>query len=203
MTVFSSARRVALATLLLALLPAQAQNAPVRVRGTVQAVGADTLTVKDRSGEVVQLRLPATLTAVTEVYPVTLADLKPGSFIGTAALPQADGTRRAVGVMLFPEAMRGVGEGDRTFDLMPQSTMTNATIGELVPSPGGRTLRLKHKDGQADIVVSDDTPVVSLRPGDRSLLVPGASVSLTAQRVDGQPTVLRISAGRNGFALPY
>ncbi|MFO1325770.1 MAG: hypothetical protein U1F56_00310 [Rubrivivax sp.] len=176
--------------------------APVRIRGTVVAVTDDRLTVKDRSGEVIQLLTPAAL-VINELYPIAMADIRPGSFIGTAATTQPDGTRRAVGVMVFPEAMRGTGEGDRPFDLGPQSTMTNATVSELVAVPSGRTLRLKHKDGEAAIVVPDDAPVVTLRRADRSLLVPGASVSLTAQLVDGRPTVLRLSAGRNGFVLPY
>lgn len=198
------AAAVALATM--APVVVSAQPTAVRIRGTVQAVTETTLTVKDRSGEVVQLQLPATL-VVNELYPIAMADIKPGSFIGTAAMPQADGSRRAVAVMVFPEAMRGIGEGDRGFDLAPQSTMTNATVAEVLvgsgAAPNGRTLRLKHKDGEAAIVVPDDAPVVTLRRADRSLLVPGASVSLTAQVVEGKATVQRLSAGRNGFVLPY
>jgi hypothetical protein len=176
--------------------------AAVRIRGTVQAVTDSTVTVKDKSGEVLLLQTPPAL-VVNELYPIAMADIKPGSFIGTAATSMPDGTRRAVAVMVFPEAMRGTGEGDRPFDLGPQSTMTNATVSELVVVGSGRTMRLKHKDGEAAIVVPDDAPVVTLRRADRSLLVPGASVSLSAQVVDGKPTVLRLSAGRNGFVLPY
>lgn len=190
----------------LAVRAAHAQPSTVRIRGTVQAVSETTLTVKDRSGEVVQLQLPATL-VVNELYPIVMAEIKAGSFIGTAAMPQADGSRRAVAVMVFPEAMRGTGEGDRGFDLAPQSTMTNATVAEVLvgsgAAPNGRTMRLKHKDGETNIVVPDDAPVMTLRRADRSLLVPGASVSLTAQVADGKATVQRLSAGRNGFVLPY
>ena len=100
---------------------------------------------------------------IAEVYPITLSDIQPGSFIGTAALPQADVTA----------------------------------------APSGRTLKLKYKDGEKTLVVPSDAPVVTFRPGDRSLLVPGASVSLSAQVIDGRPTALRINAGPNGFALPY
>lgn len=183
------------------LLHAQARPT-VRIRGTVLEVTEGSLTVKDRSGEVVRLQTPAAL-VINELYPIAMADIRPGSFIGTAATTQPDGTRRAVAVMVFPESMRGTGEGDRPFDLGPQSTMTNATVSELVAVPSGRTMRLKHKDGEAAIVVPDDAPVVTLRRADRSLLVPGASVSLTAQLVDGQPTALRLNAGRDGFVLPY
>ncbi len=183
-------------------VPTTPAASAARVRGTIQAVAPGTLTVKDRSGEVLELVLPPKVT-VSEVYPMALADIQPGSFIGTAAMPQADGTERAIAVTVFPESARGAGEGHRPFDMLPQSTMTNATVADVVASPKGRTLQLKYKDGERAIVVPLDAPVVSFKPGDASLLVVGASVSLTAQLVDGQPTITRINAGRNGFQLPY
>ncbi|SDP72566.1 hypothetical protein SAMN05216303_106281 [Rhodoferax sp. OV413] len=200
-------RRTAALALCLAanLCLAQAVAPPavsVRVRGTVQSVAPGLLTVKDRSGEVVQLVLPDAL-PVSEIYPMAMSDIQPGSFIGTAAMPQPDGSERAIAVMVFPESARGAGEGHRPFDMLPQSTMTNATVADVVATPKGRTMQLKYKDGARDIVVPLDAPVVSFKPGDRSLLVPGASVSLTAQMVGDKPTISRISAGRNGFALPY
>jgi len=200
-------RRTAALALCLAanLCLAQAVAPPassVRLRGTVQSVAPGLLTVKERSGEVIELVMPDKVT-VSEVYPIALSDIKPGSFIGTAAMPQADGTERAIAVTVFPESARGAGEGHRPFDLVPQSTMTNATVADVVAAPTGRTLQLKYKDGERAIVVPADAPIVTFRPGDRSLLVPGASVSLTAQVMDGKPTISRISAGRNGFALPY
>ena len=204
---FSTTRyTVALALSLVAPLVLAQTTAPAasaaRVRGTIQAVAPGTLTVKDRSGEVLELVLPPKVT-VSEVYPMALADIQPGSFIGTAAMPQADGTERAIAVTVFPESARGAGEGHRPFDMLPQSTMTNATVADVVASPKGRTLQLKYKDGERAIVVPLDAPVVSFKPGDASLLVVGASVSLTAQLVDGKPTITRINAGRNGFQLPY
>ena len=204
---FSTTRyTVALALSLVASLGLAQTTAPTasaaRVRGTIQAVAPGTLTVKDRSGEVLELVLPPKVT-VSEVYPMALADIQPGSFIGTAAMPQADGTERAIAVTVFPESARGAGEGHRPFDMLPQSTMTNATVADVVASPKGRTLQLKYKDGERAIVVPLDAPVVSFKPGDASLLVVGASVSLTAQLVDGKPTITRINAGRNGFQLPY
>jgi hypothetical protein len=177
-------------------------SAAVRLRGTVQSVTPVTLTMKERSGEVIELVLPDKL-VIFEVFPIALADIQPGSYIGTAALPQADGTQRAIAVTVFPESARGTGEGHRPFDLQPQSTMTNATVAEVVAAASGRKLQLKYKDGEKTIVVPPQAPIVTFRPGDRSLLVPGASVSLTAQLIDGKPTALRINAGRNGFALPY
>lgn len=174
----------------------------IRLRGTLQSVAQGGITLKTRSGEVIALALPASL-VVMEVYPIELADIKTGSFVGVGGLPQADGSQRAIAVTVFPESARGTGEGYRPFDLMPQSTMTNATVADVAATPAGRTLQLKYKDGQQTIVVPTGTPIVTFKPADRSLLVAGASVSLTAQAVDGKPTALRINAGRNGFALPY
>ncbi|MEY4909057.1 MAG: hypothetical protein RL260_2775 [Pseudomonadota bacterium] len=199
-------RRLALLAGCIALPLCQAQSTPatptVRVRGTVQAVGPDTLSVRDRSGETVELVLPAAL-VVSEVFPITRSDIRPGSFIGVAAMPQPDGTRRAIAVTVFPEAARGAGEGDRPFDLLPQSTMTNATVAGVASVTQGRELQLQHKDGEARIVVPDDAPIVTFLRADRSLLVVGASVSLQAQVIEGKPTAARISVGRAGFVLPY
>ena len=183
-------------------VPTAPAASAARVRGTIQAVAPGTLTVKDRSGEVLELVLPPKA-PVGEVYPMAMSDIQPDSFIGTAAMPQADRTERAIAVTVFPESARGAGEGHRPFDMLPQSTMTNATVADVVASPKGRTLQLKYKDGERAIVVPLDAPVVSFKPGDASLLVVGASVSLTAQLVDGKPTITRINAGRNGFQLPY
>lgn len=184
---------------------AQTTAAPgtvVRVRGEVQAVTQSTLRVLDKSGEVIDLQLPATLT-VSEVFPIALDSVQAGSYIGTAALPQADGTQRALAITVFPESARGAGEGHRPFDLMPQSTMTNATVAQVVADASGRRLQVRFKDGEKTIAVPADVPIVSFRPATRALLVPGASVSLTAQEVDGKPTALRINAGKDGFKLPY
>jgi carboxymethylenebutenolidase len=179
-----------------------AAERPVRLRGTLQSVGADRIVLRTRSGEVVELALPPT-PVVSEVYPVELSDIRAGSFVGVGGLPQPDGSQRAIAVTVFPESARGVGEGFRPFDLMPEATMTNATVAGETAAPDGRRLLVRYKDGEKTIVVPPGTPVVSFKPADRSLLVPGASVSLTAQVVDGKPTAQRINAGRNGFAVPY
>ncbi len=196
-----------LATLWPAALLAQQSAAPaaapaVRLRGTIESLTPTQLVLRERGGQSIALALPATL-VVTEVYPITLAEVQANSFIGVGAMPQADGTQKAIAVTLFPEAMRGTGEGHRPFDFLPQSTMTNATVAGLASAPDGRRLQLKYKDGEKTIVVPPDVPIVSLRPGTRELLVPGAAVALTAQEVAGRPTALRISAGRNGFSPPY
>ncbi|MCG2592740.1 hypothetical protein LZ009_08085 [Ramlibacter sp. XY19] len=196
-------RRSLLLALAAAPLAAAAQPAStVRLRGTIEALSPTGLTLRQRNGERVELALDPRLT-VTEVYPVQLSDIKAGSFVGVGAMPQADGTQRAIAVTLFPEAMRGAGEGHRPFDFLPQSTMTNATVADVAVAPDGQRLQLTYPDGRKTIVVPPEAPVVSLRPGDRGLLAVGGAVSVSAQLVEGQPTATRISAGRNGFAPPY
>jgi len=192
------------ALLALALLAtvALAQNAPtMRLRGTIEKVEPTTIVVKERSGETMTLALADNVT-LTEVLPVDPATIQSGVFVGTAALPGADGALSALEVLVFPEAMRGTGEGHSQWDLQPGSTMTNATVTALVPGAKGRTMTLRYKDGEKTIVVPEGIPVVTLKPGDRTLLVPGAKVLVTAQVRDGQPTALRVTAGRNGFAPP-
>ncbi len=184
---------------------AQAASDPVRIRGTIVRVDAKALVVQDRGGEVVSLARPADM-AVSEVYPIKLSDIRQGSFIGTAAMPQADGTQKALEVVVFPEAARGTGEGHRPWDLLPQSTMTNATVAGLAAAPktvrGGQQLRLTYKGGEKTVIVPPDVPVVTFRPGTEALLVPGAKVLVNAQERNGVPTALRVTAGRNGFAPP-
>jgi hypothetical protein len=187
-------------------VPAFAQaSESVRIRGTLVRVDANTLVVQDRGGEVVSLARPADM-QLSEVYRIKLSDIKQGSFIGTAAMPQADGTQKALEVVVFPEAARGTGEGHRPWDLLPQSTMTNATVADLAAAPksvrGGQQLRLTYKGGEKTVIVPPDVPVVTFRPGTETLLVPGAKVLVNAQEKNGTPTALRVTAGRNGFAPP-
>ena len=191
----------------LAQTPAPA-NPTVRVRATIEKIDATSITVKERSGEVITLVRPADM-AVSEVFPIALADIKTGSYIGTAAMPQSDGSQLALEVLVFPEAARGTGEGHFPWDLQPQSTMTNATVADLAAAPasvpGGQLLRLKYKDGEKTVIVPPNAPVVSFKPGkddEKALLVPGAKVLITAQAKDGKPTALRVIVGRNGFAPP-
>jgi hypothetical protein len=191
--------------------PAQAPaaapaSAPVRIRAMIEKIEGNNVTVKDRRGEVVNLVLAPNL-VVSEVYAIDISEIKKGSFVGSAALPQPDGTLRAIEVLVFPEAMRGAGEGHRGWDLMPQSTMTNATVDEVLATTGAgtdtlRTLKLKYKDGEKTLVVPAGAPIVTLKPADRSLLVVGAQLIITAELKDGQPTAMRITAGRNGFQPP-
>jgi hypothetical protein len=176
-------------------------TAPIRLRATIEKVEPGSITVKERSGEVVTLQLPANL-VMTEVLPIDISEIKVGSFIGSAAMPQSDGTLKALEVLVFPENMRGTGEGHRPFDLQPQSTMTNATVDQLVATSDGRTLKLKYKDGEKTLTVPAGAPIVTFKPTDSSLLVVGAKIIATTELRDGKPTALRIVVGRNGFAPP-
>jgi hypothetical protein len=197
---------------LLAAVPLAMAQAPanptLRLRATIEKVDATSLTVRERNGEVITLVRPAAMD-VSEVYPLALADIKPGSYIGTAAMPQADGSQLALEVVVFPEAARGTGEGHRPWDLRPESTMTNATVADLAAAPssvpGGQKLTLRYKDGEKTVIVPPGAPVVSFKPGkadENALLVPGAKVMITAQEQAGKPTALRVIVGRNGFAPP-
>lgn len=183
-------------------------NPTVRLRATIEKVDATSLTIRERSGEVITLVRPAEMD-VSEVYPLSLADIKPGSYIGTAGMPQPDGSQLALEVLVFPEAARGAGEGHRPWDLRPDSTMTNATVADLAAAPtsvpGGQKLTLRYKDGEKTVIVPPDVPVVSFKPGkadENALLVPGAKVMITAQEKAGKPTALRVIVGRDGFAPP-
>lgn len=181
--------------------PAQ-QARTVRLRGTIEELSDTKMVLRERGGQRVELALAPNY-SVTEVYPVTLADVKPGSFVGVGGMPQPDGSQRAIAVVLFPENMRGTGEGHYPFDFLPQSTMTNATVADVAKSPSGERLELKYKDGQKTIVVPPEAPIVSLRPGDRGMLAVGNRIAVNVQDVAGKPTAVRVSAGRNGFAPPY
>ena len=174
---------------------------PVRLRGTVESYTGANLVIRERSGNMVTLTLPED-TGIAEVIPTDITSIQPGSFIGTAALPRADGTLESLEVVVFPEAARGTGEGHFPWDLKPESSMTNATVAELARSSNGRTLKLRYKDGEKTVIVPDGIPVVTLRAGDRSLIVPGAKVFVVAEPDDAQFTVRRLLIGRNGFQPP-
>lgn len=174
---------------------------PVRYRATIDAVDTGSIGLTTRTGQSVTMALTSE-TVILSIVPIKLEDIKPGSFIGSAAMPLADGTQRALEVHVFPEAMRGTGEGHRPFDLQPSSTMTNGTVGAVTGSVG-RTLTVTYQDGEKTIVVPPDTPVVTYEPGSRALLVPGAHVIVMGfESTGGQLSATRISVGKNGLVPP-
>jgi outer membrane lipoprotein SlyB len=188
---------------LLAATAASAQNVPpVRVRGTIASINGQDLTVTSRDGSTVAVKLAPDY-MVTAVVKADMSDIAVGKFVGIAAMPQGSEPERALEVLIFPEAARGSGEGHYAWDLMPESTMTNATITESVDKVDGRTLTLKHKDGETRIVVPSDVPIVTFAPGDRNLLVADAGVMVpAAKQPDGTFTASRILVGKDRVKPP-
>jgi hypothetical protein len=181
---------------------AQQPPTPSRVRGTIEAVDGDVLSVKSRSGEDVRLHLTGDA-RVVGISRISLSDIKIGSFIGTTTVPGPDGGANAVEVHVFPEDMRGTGEGSRPYDLRPNSTMTNATVAQTVAGNDGHTLMIKYKDGEKKVVVSPDTPVVTYVPADKSDLKAGARVIAFVKPLpDGSFETNRVSVGRDGLTPP-
>jgi hypothetical protein len=186
---------------LLAAISASAAFAQqaVRVRGTIEKVDGNTLTVKAGDGTAVTLMLTSDA-AVVSVVKATLADVKEGSFVGSAAMPQPDGSQKALEVHIFPETMRGAGEGHRPFTV-PNSTMTNGTVGDMVTASDGQSLTVKYKGGDKKIVVPPGVPIVRYEIGGRSELKPGAHVTATnaVKKSDGTLEAARINVGRDGL----
>ena len=181
---------------------AQQPPSPTRVRGTIETVEGDMIAVKSRSGEDFKLRMAGDMRLVG-IAKISLSDIKLGSFIGTTTVPGPDGGNNAVEVHVFPEEMRGTGEGSRPFDLRPNSTMTNATVAESVTGNDGHTLLVKYKDGEKKVVVSPDTPVVTYVRAEKSELKTGAKVIAFFKKLpDGSFEANRVSVGLNGLTPP-
>jgi hypothetical protein len=154
---------------ILAAPVAWAQEAPpVRVRGTIEGIiDSAVYVVKTRDGAELKLTL-AEKPQIAGIVKASLSDIKEGSFVGVTAMPKADGSLSALEVHIFPEAMRGTGEGHYPWDLRPQSTMTNANVEQIAAAVDGRTLTLKYKDGGKKIFVPADATIVAYVPGDKS-----------------------------------
>jgi len=176
---------------------------PVRVRGTIDSVDGGALHVTARDGSKVTIKL-ADNGMVAGVAPASLSDVKVGSFVGITAMPQPDGTQKAVEIHIFPEAMRGTGEGHRPWDLMPNSTMTNANVDSQVASSDGQKLVLKYKDGEKTFIVPSNVIVVTYKPATAADLKPGAKIFVVAgtKQPDGTVVAPRINVGLNGLTPP-
>jgi hypothetical protein len=189
--------------LFLSFAPVSAQQPPVRVRGTIETIDGNTLTVKSREGATVNVVLKEGAT-VTGVARAELADIKQNSFVGITAMPQPDGTQKAIEVHIFPEALRGRGEGHRPWDLVANSTMTNANVEQLVTAVDGPMLTMKYKDGEKKILVPNNAVVVQFVPGDRSDLKPGAKIFVLGgtRLPNGDIEAAGINVGKDGIAPP-
>ena len=186
----------ALALVVFAGAMAAAQDR-VRVRGTIERIDGDTYIVKARNGDELKIKL-AEKAGVSAVVAAQLSDIKPGTYVGIAAMPQADGSQRALEVLIFPEAMRGVGEGHYGWDLQASSTMTNGNVEQSAVSADGPVLTVKYKDGEKKIVVGSDVPIVAFTPGDKDELKPGAKIFIAAavKQPDGTLQAARVAVGR-------
>jgi len=201
-TLFRAVAAIALVAASSLAATAQQPPSPSRVRGTIEAVDGDVVSVKSRSGEAVKLHMTGDI-KVVGIIKIALSDIKVGSFIGTTTVPGADGSQNAVEVHVFPEDMRGTGEGSRPYDLRPNSTMTNATVAQAVAGNDGQTLTIKYKDGEKKVAVSPDTPVVTYVPADKTDLKAGAKIiAFVKQLPDGSFESNRISVGRDGLTPP-
>ena len=175
------------------------QQAPtVRVRGTIEKVDGSALTLKTANGEE---KLTLTGNAqIVAVVKASMADIKENTFLGSAAMPQPDGTQKALEVHIFPEAMRGTGEGHRPYTT-PGSTMTNGTsAGATVTGVDGSVMKVKYKDGEKTIVIPPNTPIVRYEIGSAADLKPGAAFTVLAatKKPDGTFEAGRINVGRDG-----
>jgi hypothetical protein len=180
-----------------AIASAWAQAPTQRVAGTIEGVDAANLLIKTREGEV-RVNVTDNVT-VFAVVKATLADIKPGAFIGVGAMPQADGTQKAIQVTIFAEALRGTGEGHRPWT-QPGSTMTNATVDNTVIGVNGQELMVKYKDGEKKIIVPPDATIRAYVPSSRSELRPGAAIAIAraVKKPDGSLEAARINVGRDG-----
>lgn len=200
MTVRALLTSAAVAALLVA--PAMAQQAQ-RVRGTIESVNGQVMDVKARDGATLKVKL-ADNAPVRAVVKASLADVKPGTYVGATGMPQPDGTQKAVEIHIFPEAMRGTGDGHRPWDLSPNSTMTNGAIDSEVAVSDGQKLVLKYKDGEKTLIVTPDTAIVAYAPATAADLKPGEKVFVAAatKDADGTLTAPNITVSRNGVNPP-
>jgi len=178
-------------------LPASAQEI-VRIRGTIERIDGPAYVIKSRDGAELKLTLTDNPLYVA-IAPSTMADIKPGMFVGSAGMMQPDGTQKAIEVHIFPESMRGTGEGHYDWDLKPQSKMTNGNVEQAVTGVDGPVLSVKYKDGEKKLVVTPETVVVTYVPGNKDEVKPGTRVFVAAKKQpDGTFQAPRITYGRNG-----
>ncbi len=193
----------AAALMLAAFASAAVAQDTVRVRGTIDRVEGPIYVVKARDGTEMKVAL-AENGLVVALVKASLADIKQGSFVGATGMPQPDGSQKAIEVHIFPEAMRGTGEGHYPWDLRADSTMTNANVEQSATSVDGQTLTLKYKDGEKKVIVTPQTVIVTYNPSDKSELKPGAKIFIGAakKQADGTLVARRINYGKDGLTPP-
>jgi hypothetical protein len=201
--------KLLLAGALIALLisPAGAQPAPqgtpTRIRGTVEKLDGQALTVKSREGQTVTIAL-ADNVAVAYLVKKNVGDIKPGDYIASTGIKGTDGKLHAIEVRIFPESLRGAGEGQYPWDLQPDSVMTNATVGTITQAPQGNVIKVSYKGTESEYTVDPTTPIFANATGDRSLLVPGAAAVfvIASKHDDGKLTSARLYVEKDGIKPP-
>jgi hypothetical protein len=199
----TAAARAALAVVATLVTTAALAQAPapqtVRLRGVIAKVDGNTVTATSDKGDALKINL-ADKMLVVGVVKASLADIKEGDFIGSGAMPQPDGSQKAIEVHIFAESMRGTGEGFRPWDGAPNSTMTNGTVGTTVTGVDGPVVTVKYKDGDKKIVVTPDVPIVRFEIADMSAVQPGVAFTVVAavKQPDGSFNINRINVGRDG-----
>jgi hypothetical protein len=198
----TTAIRAALALVAALAATAALAQAPqtVHLRGVIEKVDGNSVTAKSDKGDELKLNLADKMLVVALVK-ASLADIKDGDFIGSGAMPQPDGSQKAIEVHIFAEQMRGTGEGFRPWDGAPNSTMTNGTVGNTVTGVDGPVITVKYKDGEKKIMVTPDVPIVRYEVVDLSALKPGVAFSVLAamKQSDGSFNISRINVGRDGI----
>lgn len=183
---------------------AAAETAPtVRIRGEAVKIEGDLLSVKDRGGQALTVKLAPNF-RVTELRKAALSEITAGKYIGVTALPAKDGALRAVAIHIFPDAAKGTAEGHRAWDLAPETTMTNATVDGVVSAGSGSTIKLKYKDGEKTVIVTPETAIVAMGPGKPDMLKPGAKILIfgAVKAADGSLSTQGVVVGKDGIAPP-
>jgi hypothetical protein len=182
---------------------ASAQDA-MRIRGTIESVDGPVYTIKNRDGAELKLTMVESNPLYVAIVKSTMADIKPGMFVGSTGTTQPDGSQKAIEVHIFPESMRGTGEGHYDWDLKPNTKMTNANVEQTVGGVEGPVLTVKYKDGEKKIMVTPETVVVTYVTGDKADLKPGTKVFVAAakKQSDGTLQTPRITYGKDGLTPP-
>ena len=189
----------AAAPIVLAQAPA---NPPVRIRGTVEKLDGNLLTVKARNGQSMTVKMADNF-AVVGIKKASIADIGTGKYVGTTTVGEKDGALVAEEVHIFLESQRGTGEGHYDWDLKPNSKMTNANVANIVSMKDGRVMTVQYKGGEKKVLVTPRTVVVQYGPADKSELKPGAPIfTVTQKQPDGSLTAARVNVGLNGQVPP-
>jgi hypothetical protein len=192
----------ALAVALVSLAAAQTAQT-MRIRGEATKLEGDMLSVKERSGQALVVKLAPNF-CVTELRKAALAEITAGKYIGVTAMPQADGTLKAIAIHIFPDAAKGTAEGHMRWDLAPETTMTNATVDGVVSAGSSSTIKVKYKDGEKTVTVVPETAIVAMGPGTPDMLKPGAKILIfgATKAADGSLSTQSVVVGKDGLAPP-